>query len=358
MSTKPTVVALYLPQYHPIPENDAWWEPGFTEWTNVTKAKALYPGHHQPDLPADLGFYDLRLPDSRQNQASLAKRYGIGAFCYYHYWFGEGRRLLNRPFDEVLESKAPDFPFMLCWANETWSGVWHGAVGRTLIEQKFPGPEDEVLHFQLLLRAFNDPRYLKVDGKPVFMIYRPFRIPELQRMLAHFRQMAAAAGLPGLFLIAEHADPFWNCETHGFDAFVHMAALDRRRRWLPWTQPREKLKNWVLDRLKLPTIKSYAKLESYFVPEHASPQAIPCVLSGWDNTPRSGASGLVLTGASPAKFERQVHRAVHRVRAATGGGGLLFVKSWNEWAEGNHLEPCRRFGHGYLEALQRAIKVQ
>ena len=132
-------VALYLPQYHPIPENDEWWGKGFTEWTNVTKALPLFRGHHQPNLPADLGFYDLRVPEVREAQAALAKHYGVGAFCYYHYWFGDGRRLLNRPFDEVLESGKPDFPFMLCWANETWSGVWHGVPGKTLIEQRFPG---------------------------------------------------------------------------------------------------------------------------------------------------------------------------------------------------------------------------
>jgi len=354
-STKLTAVALYLPQYHPIPENDEWWGKGFTEWTNVTKALPLFRGHHQPNLPADLGFYDLRVPEVRAAQAALAKGYGVGAFCYYHYWFGDGRRLLNRPFDEVLESGRPDFPFMLCWANETWSGVWHGVPGKTLIEQRFPGHDDEVAHFTLLLTAFQDKRYLRVDGKPVFMIYRPARIPNLREMLTHFQEMAVAAGLPGLYLVAEHHDPHWDCEASGFDAFVNMAALDRRRKWVPWAQPVKKIKNWVLKKLKRPTIRQYEKLAEHFVPGAASSLAIPCVVSGWDNTPRSGAEGLVLQGATPAGFEAQVRRAVNRINATGSKSGLLFIKSWNEWAEGNHLEPCRRFGHGYLQALQRAL---
>ncbi len=350
-----TVVALYLPQFHPIAENDEWWGKGFTEWTNVAKAQPLYRGHHQPNLPTDLGFYDLRVPEAREAQAQMAKRYGVDAFCYYHYWLGGGRRLLQRPFQEVLQSGKPDFPFMLCWANETWSGVWHGAQGRTLIEQTFPGPADEEQHFALLLQAFCDPRYLKVEGKPVFMIYRPANIPDFPRMLAHFRQMAAEAGLPGLFLIAEHSDPFWDSKAAGFDAFVHVAALERRRKWVPWRRASKKIAYWLLDRLGLPTIRSYAANEAYFVPQQAGPGAIPCVLPGWDNTPRAGRSGLVFQGATPARFESQVRRAVERVKGDASTGGLLFVKSWNEWAEGNHLEPCRRFGHGYLKALSRAL---
>lgn len=353
---KPTIVALYLPQFHPIPENDLWWGKGFTEWTNVTKALPLFPGHYQPDLPADLGFYDLRVPESRESQAALARTYGVDAFCYYHYWFGDGKRIINRPFDEVLASGKPDFPFMLCWANQTWSGIWHGAVGRTLIEQRYPGREDEVAHFQLLLKAFLDPRYLRVRDLPAFMIYRPDEIPNLSEMLSHFRSMALEAGLPGLYLIAENPDPNWDCVNAGFDAFVNMRNLQRRREWVPWTRPILKIRNWVLSKIGLPTIKRYDELEEYFVPNESAPHAIPCVVPGWDNTPRAGKNGLVLKGATPQLFESQVRRANERIKNRLGNGdAILFVKSWNEWAEGNHLEPCRRFGHGYLEALQRAV---
>jgi hypothetical protein len=351
-----TAVALYLPQFHPIPENDEWWGKGFTEWTNVTKAKPLFRGHHQPDLPADLGFYDLRVPEVREEQAELARRYGIGAFCYYHYWFGEGRRLLNRPFDEVLATGKPDFPFMLCWANETWSGVWHGVPDKTLIEQRYLGRSDEIEHFKLLLGSFHDPRYLRVFGKPVFMIYRPANIPTLRETLAHFRQLATDAGLPGLYLIAQHPDPYWDCEAFGFDAYVNASGFFlRRSKWVPWSRPGTKIKNWVLEKLGRPTVIPYEKHAERIVPSAASPLAIPCVVPGWDNTPRSGSLGLVFQGATPSRFEVQVRRAVERINSTGAKNGFLFIKSWNEWAEGNHLEPCQRFGHGYLQALKRAL---
>ena len=175
MSSKARVIAFYLPQFHPIPENDEWWGKGFTEWTNTAKAKPLFPGHYQPHVPADLGFYDLRVPETRIAQAEMAKEYGIEGFCYYHYWFA-GKRLLERPFDEVLNSGMPDFPFCLCWANQTWTGIWHGSPDRVLIEQTYPGPEDEEVILIICCKAFHDQRYIKVDGKPMFLVYCPKRV--------------------------------------------------------------------------------------------------------------------------------------------------------------------------------------
>ena len=356
MPSPPTVVALYLPQYHPVPENDEWWGKGFTEWTNVTKARPLFKGHKQPNLPADLGFYDLRLPEARAAQAALARAYGVGAFCYYHYWFGNGRRLLEQPFNEVLASGQPDLPFMLCWANQTWAGIWHGSAGRTLIEQLYPGRPDHEKHFETaLLPAFQDPRYLRVNDKPVFMVYRAQDLPDCAQTLQLWRDMARAAGLPGLYLLGDHGDPFWDAASLGFDAFVNGRPIQRRRDWVPWTQPVAKLRGRVLDLLGRPTIEDYASRVDYFVPEHASPSAIPCVLPNWDNTPRSGARGFVLQGSTPALFGLQLKRALQRVRQRRSEDQLLFVKSWNEWAEGNHLEPGRRFGHSYLETLRDAV---
>ena len=173
-------IALYLPQFHPIPENDEWWGKGFTEWTNTAKAKPLFRGHYQPHAPADLGFYDLRVPETRIAQAEMAKEYGIEAFCYYHYWFA-GKRVLERPFAEVLESGKPDFPFCLCWANETWTGIWHGAPNKVLIEQTYPGYDDHRNHFDFLLKAFTDRRYVTVDGKPLFLIFKHSTSPKLRR---------------------------------------------------------------------------------------------------------------------------------------------------------------------------------
>ena len=197
------IVALYLPQFHPIAENDQWWEPGFTEWTNVAKARPRFPGHYQPRLPGELGFYDLRVPETREAQAALAKAHGIEGFCYWHYWFGNGRRLLERPFTEVLRSGTPDLSFCLAWANGTWTGIWHGAPDRILIEQTYPGESDERAHFEVVAEAFEDPRYLRVDGRPVFYIYDPSALPDPQNFLDRWRNWAHDRGLGGVFFIGQ-----------------------------------------------------------------------------------------------------------------------------------------------------------
>lgn len=207
MPYRARVVALYLPQFHPIPENDRWWGPGFTEWTNVAGARPLFPGHRQPNLPGSLGFYDLRLAEVRAAQAALAQAHGIEAFCYWHYWFGDGRQLLERPFEEVLASGSPDISFCLGWANESWSGVWHGAPERILIEQRYPD-DDDSLHFAHLLTAFRDERYLRVGGRPVFHVYRPEQLPDASRFVQRWQDLAAEAGLPGMYLVAGLRDSY------------------------------------------------------------------------------------------------------------------------------------------------------
>jgi len=217
--TRARAIALYLPQFHPVPENDAWWGRGFTEWTNTAKAKPMFRGHAQPHVPADLGFYDLRVPETRAAQAALARRYGIEAFCYYHYWFA-GRRILERPFAEVLASGQPDFPFCLCWANQTWSGIWHGAPDRILIEQTYPGPADHEAHFSALRPAFADPRYLRVEGRPLFLVYKPEELPDPAASLALWRRLAEAAGLGGLHILGMTSAPAWNPTVAGFDGKV------------------------------------------------------------------------------------------------------------------------------------------
>ncbi len=353
---KPEIIALYLPQYHPIRENDEWWEPGFTEWTNVTKAKPLYRGHYQPNLPSELGFYDLRLSETREAQATLAKAHSVAAFCYYHYWFGHGRRLLERPLADVLALGKPDFPFMVCWANQTWSGVWHGLDKRILAEQTYPGPEDEKAHFEALLPAFRDPRYLQVNGKPVFMVYDPDNLPDSIAFTNHWRQLANEAGLPGLYLLAEYRDPFWNPKSRGFDAFVLKPSFLRRRTWTSWRQPAKKIYNKYLDLLGRPSVFDYEFMQSHLLPELASPLAIPCVLPNWDNTPRSGARGVVLEGSTPQKFALAIDRALALWRKRDREDNFIFVKSWNEWAEGNHLEPSRRWGRAYLEVLATKLR--
>ena len=347
------VLAFYLPQYHPVPENDEWWGAGFTEWTNTARARRLFPGHYQPHLPADLGFYDLRVPETRAAQAELARTHGVEGFVYWHYWFG-GRRILERPFTEVLATGEPDLGFALAWANQTWTGVWHGAPDRVLVEQTYPGPDDDRAHFEALRAAFEDPRYVRVDGRPLFYVFRPEQLSDAAAFVDRWQAMAAEAGLGGLYLVAELSDllgagpifpdPF----SAGFDAGVHVRIpVDNG--------PARVALMRVLRKLGLPEIYPYARRP---VPRPAStPErpVYPCVYPNWDNTPRSGRRGLVAHGSTPERFRVHVEDALRRLEAMPAERRLLFVKSWNEWAEGNHLEPDQRDGHGYLEVVRDAV---
>ena len=348
-------LAFYLPQFHPIPENDEWWGPGFTEWTNTAKARRRYPGHYQPHVPADLGFYDLRSPESREAQADLARQFGVEGFLYWHYWFA-GRRILERPFTEVLAEGRPDFGFALAWANQTWSGIWHGAPDRVLIEQHYPGEDDHRAHFEAVLAAFRDPRYIRVDDKPLFYVFRPEQLPHAGAFVDQWQQMARQAGLPGLFLVAEMSDllgagpVFPDPFAAGFDAGVHVR--------LPAEASGATVRSMrVLRRLGRPELYPYLDRPVTRPPSSSEQPVYPCVYPNWDNSPRSGRRGLVLHGSRPDRFRVHVEDAVRRVSAMPADRRLLFLKSWNEWAEGNHLEPDLRWGRGYLEALQAGIEA-
>lgn len=355
MTRQARIIAFYLPQYHPIPENDQWWGKGFTEWTNVAKAKPIFPGHDQPRIPADLGFYDLRVPAMRLAQAEMARTHGVEAFCYWHYWFA-GRRVLERPFEEVLKSGDPDFPFCLGWANETWSGIWHGCPERILIQQTYPGVEDYRAHFRALLPAFLDSRYLKVVGRPLFYVFKPHNLPDARQFTDIWREMALKAGLPGLYLVGHSPEP-WNPHEWGFDAVEDSALpiLIEKRRWF---RPLKRLRwEWKTLRRR-PTIYRYADVCDAFVEKIVNPPHVTrhaCILPGWDNTPRSGVNGLVLHGSTPELFRRQVRKAVQQVAGKPLEHRIIFLKSWNEWAEGNYMEPDTRFGYGYLKALKDEI---
>ena len=348
------VVAFYLPQFHPIPENDEWWGPGFSEWTNAARARSLFRGHAQPHLPADLGFYDLRLSESREAQAELARRYGVEAFCYWHYWFA-GRRILERPYDEMLSNGRPDFSFCLGWANQTWSGIWHGAQDRILIEQTYPGPEDDRLHFQHVLSAFRDARYFRVDGRPLFYVFRPELLPDPSAFVDRWQTMAQQSGLGSLYLVAENSDllgegsVYPTARRDGFDAIVYVRLPAQVGRW-------ERMRMRAARKLlRWPERYRYARV--FPEPPAALRQdtTYPCVYPNWDNTPRSGRSGLVITHSSPEAFRSHVHAAVQSLLGRTFEHRLLFVKSWNEWAEGNYLEPDLEHGHGFLRALADVI---
>jgi hypothetical protein len=342
-------LALHLPQFHPIPENDDWWGKGFTEWTNVARARRRYPGHYQPHVPADLGFYDLRLPEALAAQAALARAHGVEGFVFWHYWFGNGNVLLDQPIQQWIQSGSPDFGFALAWANQSWTGHWHGGPKRVLMEQTYPGLEDEKRHFEYLLPAFSDPRYLKVDGRPIFYIFRGESLPNPAGFVDTWRSMAEQAGLPGLYLVAELNDPlgrstFSDPWAAGFDASVDLRLpADRSRR--------ATIAMKVMRKLGLPEIYPYASEPLLRNPFDPTRPTHPSVVPGWDNTPRAGRNGLVLHGSTPALFRRHVDAAVAHVQPAAPDRRIVFVKSWNEWAEGNHLEPDHRHGLSYLEAL-------
>ena len=340
------LLALYLPQFHPIPENDRWWGPGFTEWTNVTRARPLFRGHVQPHLPADLGFTDLRVPETREAQADLARAHGVTGFCYWHYWFA-GHRLLERPFDEVLASGRPDFPFCLAWANQTWSGVWHGAPDRILVEQTYPGPEDDRAHFESLLPALRDPRYVRVGGRPLLFVYQPGELPDAARFVDAWQAMAEDAGLGGLYLVACLGEsPYRSQVADGFDAGV----LFR----LPFTRTTTvKVRDRLIARGLARGPRRYPYLDVLAdPPAEFSGLLFPGVFPNWDNTPRSGRLGAVATGSSPERFRAHVRRALELVAGHPADQQVVVVKSWNEWAEGNYLEPDLEVGAARLEVLR------
>lgn len=352
-------IAFYLPQYHPIPENDQWWGKDFTEWTNVRKAKPLFRGHQQPKIPGDLGYYDLRASETRQSQAELARSSGISGFCYWHYWFG-GKRLLERPFAEVLQTGEPDFPFCLGWANESWTGVWHGNPGKVLVQQSYPGREDEIRHFRLVEEAFHDPRYLTIDGKPIFYVYKPRQIPECQRFVEHWQNLAVKAGLKGIYFIGEDVyideDP-WDYKGSGFDAVVPNSpgvAFLRlaKKRFLP----RYLFPRMIHKFLRHPVLHSYQDFVEHNLVQPGHEDFYPSVIPNWDNTPRAGRQGFVLTRPSPGLFRQQLQRAVRQVENRPSDRRVVFLKSWNEWAEGNYLEPDLSNGGAYLDVCRDVLK--
>lgn len=342
MSFEGRLIAFYLPQFHPIPENDDWWGKGFTEWTNVARARPLFPGHHQPHLPADLGFYDLRLPEARQAQAELAREYGIHGFCYYHYWFN-GHRLLGRPFDEVLASGQPTLPFCLCWANENWTRRWDGQHDEILIDQKY-SDEDDREHIQWLLAAFRDPRYIRIDGRPLLLVYRASMIPAPLKMTTIWREEAQKSGLGDIYLcrVESFADERDDPTRIGFDA-----AVEFQPDWCDYDAP---------QRIGTHHLYEYRRVAESMArrPQPAYPR-FPCVMPSWDNSPRRKRGATVFRGATPVLYEAWLRAAMRRADSADPGKRVVFINAWNEWAEGNHLEPCHKWGRGYLEATRSAI---
>lgn len=349
---KPLFLTYYLPQYHPFKENDEWWGKGFTEWTNVAKAKSLFPGHYQPHVPADLGFYDLRVPETRQAQAELAREAGVDCFCYWHYWFN-GRKLMERPFEDMIKSGEPDFPFCLSWANHSWyAKEWNKDIpDKLLIEQTYGGMEDYKAHFEYLLPAFKDKRYQRIDGKLVFGIYEPYNFADIKTFMKVWNELAAENGLYGFhfFCQAFKKSQIKTYQDLGFDTvlidftFLRQSAI----RWFAWLA----LKLHIVPQLM--SYKDYIKtyLRNYPDQKGVAPQ----IISSWDHTPRSGKRGSVFVGATPQRFGDFVKKLLTEIQSYQNKPPFIMIKSWNEWGEGNYLEPDLRYGKAFITELRKAI---
>ncbi len=344
----PRLIAFYLPQFHPIPENDAWWGKGFTEWRNVVLARPNFKGHRQPHIPAELGFYDLRVAETRAHQAALAREYGIHAFCYYYYWFG-GRRLLSRPLDEVLASHEPDFPFCVCWANENWTRRWDGGNGDVLVAQTY-SPENDRRLIADLVPLFEDRRYVRVGARPLLLVYRADLLPSPREAAERFRNAARAAGVEEPFLAAVEHPGMPSAREMGFDAGVeyppHGLAAYRATDRIERTNPSYEGQVW--DYISAAKSAITRRLPDYPV--------FRGVMTGWDNTPRLQNNGQIFVNAHPENYRRWLAAAIDDTRTRLPAEQqLVFINAWNEWAEGCYLEPDIVGGRAYLEATRSAL---
>lgn len=354
----PKVLAIHLPQFHPFPENDEWWGKGFTEWTNVTSAEKLFPGHEQPHLPADLGFYDLRLEESRIAQAEMAKAFGIDGFCFYHYWF-DGKRLMTEPIDAMLESKKPDFPFCYFWANETWSRRWEGDESKVLMDQKYSF-EDDRAHAEWLVNSFKDERYIKINNRPLFLIYKPFDLPDPKRTFAIFEEVCKANGVEKPYFVASNShNGDINPYELGFDMAIHFEARQSllSEFWTTGPTPKKLIRNLLQGifsaSLKVYDYKQYKERVQKFKIKY---KGFPCVLVGFDNTARKKKNAVVIRNQNVGDFKESLIDAKNDVKDFPEEEQIVFINAWNEWAEGNHLEPCQRHGTKFLEAVKEVFK--
>lgn len=356
---KPRIIAFYLPQFHPTPENDEWWGKGFTEWTNVGKAKPLFKGHYQPRVPADLGYYDLRLPEIREQQAELAREAGVTGFCYWHYWFGGGKRLLQRVWDEVISTSKPDFPICLGWANHSWyAKLWNNrSADKLLIEQTYPGKEDYIAHFNLVVKAFKDSRYIKWNGKPLFFIYDPFAVP--QEFIETWDKLAKENGFKdGICFIGKLKDnsEYPILKERGFD-FVsaeRMGGVSKQMTY--WKRRFHQMKNVLLSRPR--NCFLYKEAYPFFIDHEfdCKNDFIPTIIPCWDHSPRSLGRSVILHNSTPELFRMHVHQVLDLLKQKDDNNRLVFLKSWNEWGEGNYMEPDLRWGKQYINVLNEELQ--
>lgn len=385
---KARVIAYYLPQFYPIPENDAVWGKGFTEWTNVAQARPLFRGHYQPRIPADLGFYDLRMPEVREMQAAMAREAGVEGFCYWHYWFGNGKMLLERPFKEVLESGKPDFPFCLAWGNHDWTTkTWNRgkdivrkADNCYIAKQEYLGDADYTQHFEYVLPAFRDHRYITVDGKPIFCIFDPYHFTDVTHFMELWRRLAEQNGLAGIYFVAicnstttvkrkedgtiERVIPnlesseevYQNLLKLGFDG---INSFGKSRAEMISEGKYKRLVRQKVNKMFpfLPTSRlNYPKvMKHFFAPEDSWENIFPTIMPQWDRTPRANVADGIYVNATPQYFREHIEQALKVVKDKEEEHKILFLRSWNEWGEGNYVEPDLKYGHGFLDALKQTL---
>jgi len=347
------LIAFYLPQFHRSKENDEWWGEGFTEWTHVRNAKPLYAGHQQPRVPGELGYYDLMNPAVTEAQAALARDHEIHGFCYWHYWFS-GRRLLNKPFDQLLSLNTLEIPFCLAWANHSWTRKWSGHHNKILLSQTYSGLDDYKAHFEQVLPAFHDDRYIRINGKPLFLVFMPQSIPIPEDFTDLWNALAIESGLKGIHFVG-FAHESWIPNLHGFEASIehlpgsvlrHVTSVDSAR--ITWSDE--------LNCRQLPSIYLYEDIVQNIKFDIETPWIrYPCVLSNWDNTPRCSTNGFIFHDSSPELFAQHLSRALESITKNRPENRLVFIKSWNEWGEGNYIEPDSRFGRDYLQAIRDTV---
>lgn len=345
------LIAYYLPQFHPIPENDEWWGKGFTEWTNVTKAVPGFAGQYQPHLPIDLGFYDLRLVETLRSQAILAKRYGIYGFCFHHYWF-HGQTLLETPLKNLLNNKDIDINFCINWANESWSRRWDSNNKALLIEQKH-SDQDDIAFAESLKPLFDDKRYIRVNGRPLLMVYRPELLPDAAATLSRWRLFFEQAGFGNPYVIMPQIAGDNDPRKYGFDAAAGFPPHNG---------------GWELNNIKSTIVKlkpagservlSFDQMVTNVMSNNPKEfTLLPGVCPGWDNTARKPDSGTFFLGNTPKKYGAWLQSACDKMLVRENQQErIVFINAWNEWAEGAHLEPDIHHGYAYLQETRRVVE--
>lgn len=364
------IIAFYLPQFHSIPENDKWWGKGFTEWVNVRKATSLFENHYQPRVPLDKNYYNLLDYKTMEWQVSLANKYNVYGFCFYHYWFS-GKKLLEKPVEMFLKNKSLNTNFCLCWANESWTNVWANGNANVIMEQAYGTKEDWKLHFDYLLKYFKDKRYICNNNKPLLVIYRPELIDCLPEMLDYWNDLAKENGFNGidyayqnvsyalsplcnndLFSYAIEYQPNWALSLRKESKFQHV-----KKNVLLFFEKNMKINlREKLQAFSKLSVEDYDDIWNYILKmKPRSDISVPGAFVDWDNTPRKGNRGLVINNASPEKFEKYLIKLIKKAKYEYKKD-MIFIFAWNEWAEGGYLEPDEKNKYGYLEAIKKALE--